>query len=580
MAISNLVTPGKKIDLPSVSMFFGGKATGSANDNMQKVSSTMLSDSMVSAITDALKTFTSEIAKLQETSTAAVRSFVNIIKSLKELNKDITFKFKALGAELNASRLDFVRNILTDKNIPAPVQTALASAVGESPAQPDKPEPPKPGPGPLDIIETLMDALGLARGAGKARFAAGLARFAAFLVSPAALTAGIIALGAGGTGYLIYQAAELYKQFLTSEEFEQWKKGQEGKTEEEQRQEGATRARERADAARRQQITKDAQTTAALITAPDGTVLNPAKDLAGRRKNKEGHEIWELNEDVAKKFGFVAINTVTGERFSKVLDRTIGKFEGVSIPGTSRVGAPTSNLPSNAPDTGSSSATGAGEGGENLNRVTDTVPPTGSAPSSAPAAPATPPAAPAASPTPAAPAAAPAGGGAGAPQRNSSPGGGGEPLNTATAQHWMLNHPDVAAAYAALNSADKKRAAEMAATGQESEARNFVLSRGSVPKTLPAQMLTGGAQTVQGLEPAPAAPASTPVPTAPPPPAATPAADKRASNEPVVINNNSTQTASTTEGGEGNNIAGQNFAMFVTDPFLNEYLQRQNVPYA
>ena len=83
MAISNLVTPGKKIDLPSVSMFFGGRSAGAANDNIQKVSSTMMSDSMVSAITDALKTFTSEIARLQETTTATVRSFVNIIKSLK-----------------------------------------------------------------------------------------------------------------------------------------------------------------------------------------------------------------------------------------------------------------------------------------------------------------------------------------------------------------------------------------------------------------------------------------------------------------------------------------------------------------
>jgi hypothetical protein len=323
--------------------------------------------------------------------------------------------------------------------------------------------------------------------------------------------------------------------------------------------------------------------------------------------------------------------------------------------------APTGESVRAAPDTGSSAATGAGAGGEDLNRVTDTAPATGggsSAPagtptregtsgtsptppgggSSAPAAPAsggggggggaaptgaparegtsgTSPAAPggAGGGTTSAPAetasggsgggtgtptAAPTGGtappaaGGGAPQRNSSTASG-DPLNTITARHWMLNHPDVAAAYAALNSADKQKAAEMASTGQESEARNFVLSRGSVPKTLPAQMLTGGAQTVRGLEPASApaapaapasegsaAPASTPVPTAPPAPPETPAAGGGGGSEPVVINNNSSQSSDTTSGGEGNNIAGQNFALSVTNPFLNEYLQRQNEQYA
>jgi len=569
MAISNLVTPGRKMDLPSVSMFFGGKSAGAANDNLQKVSSTLMSDSMVSAITGALKTFTSEITKLQDTAKATVKSFVNVIKSLKELNKDITFKFKALGTELNASRLDFVRNILTDKNIPAPVQTALASAVGESPAQPDKPEPPKPGPGPLDILETLMDALGLGRGAGKARFAAGLARFAAFLVSPAALGTGLIALGVGGTGYLLYKTAELYKEFLTSEEFAQWKKAQDGKTEEEQRQEGATRARERADAARRQQITKDAQTTAALITAPDGTVLNPAKDLAGRRKNKEGHEIWELNEDVAKKFGFAAINTVTGEKYSNVINRVLGAFEGTAIPGTSRASAPTSNLPSDAPDTGSSAATGAGAGGEDLNRVTDTVPATGgAAPTGTPSREGT--------GTPAAPAAAPAGGGAGAgaPQRSSETGGAGA-LNPVTTKYLQTNFPDVLAQYAKLSPKDQQEVAAMAASSTDSTATINEIKRRSQQSTPSAPQAAPATP-----EPAPAAPASTPVPTAPPAPPETPAAGGGGGSEPVVINNNSSQSSATTSGGEGNNIAGQNFALSVTNPFLTEYLQRQNEQYA
>jgi hypothetical protein len=555
MAISNLVTPGKKIDLPSVSMFFGGRSAGAANDNMQKVSSTLMSDSMVSAITDALKTFTSEIARLQETTTATVRSFVNIIKSLKELNKDIKFKFKALGTELNASRLDFVRNVLTNKNVPAPVQSSLATAFGETPAtpQPDKrPEPPKPDEKPFDVLDALITALGIA-GLAKGAIVKALGGLITLLATPAGALAFLTVAG----GYLAYKGlSELTKAIMNDPDFKEMQERDRTKTELEMRREVVKRIAERNNPELRQQGYASREEALKSILKPDGKPLSP-RDIKAATTNDKKEEVIILQDDIAKQLGFAAFNRVTGERYLNVETAVQGRFRGTPI--TSAPPAAASEAVRSAGDTGSSAATGAGAGagGSDLNRVTDTVPATGGGGS-----------APTGTPTR-----------EGTPQRNSSTGGG-EPLNTTTAQHWMLNHPDVAAAYAALNSADKQKAAEMALSGQESEARNFVLSRGSVPKTLPAQMLTGGAQTVRGLEPAPAAPASTPVPTAPPPPAETPAADKRASNEPVVINNNSSQSTAMTDGGEGNNIAGQNFAMFVTDPFLTEFLQKQNVPYA
>jgi hypothetical protein len=230
-----------------------------------------------------------------------------------------------------------------------------------------------------------------------------------------------------------------------------------------------------------------------------------------------------------------------------------------------------------APDTGSSAATGAGAGGEDLNRVTDTVPATGGAPSGAPSREGPPAAAPAPAPaTPSAAPAAPASGGvgAGAPQRSSETGGAGS-LNPVTTKYLQTNFPDVLAQYAKLSQKDQQEVAAMAASSTDSTATINEIKRRSQQSTPSAPQAAPATP-----EPAPAAPASTPVPTAPPPPAETPAADKRASNEPVVINNNSSQSTAMTDGGEGNNIAGQNFAMFVTDPFLTEFLQKQNVPYA
>jgi hypothetical protein len=48
---------------------------------------------------------------------------------------------------------------------------------------------------------------------------------------------------------------------------------------------------------------------------------------------------------------------------------------------------------------------------------------------------------------------------------------------------------------------------------------------------------------------------------------------------PVVMNNTSTSNSSSADGGEANNIAGQNFAMSAINPAIQEFLSKQNVQY-
>ena len=572
MAISNLVSPGKKMNLPGVSAFFGTQER-SANDNIQKISSTMLSDSMVSSVVETLKAFTSEIGRLQETSKNIVRSFVGLIKSFKAINRDINIRFKSLSSDITASRLDFVRNIMT--GVPTAGAAGAASLEDKFPPIPGAPTPEpkkddKPG---FDITEALLSALGLAGTVGKGALVKALGGLIGFIASPAGLAAaGILAIGAGG--YFAYKKLnEMINELVNSKEFKEIQERDKDKTEEQLRQEAANRMRERNDPTGRQMGYADRAEALKSILKPDGKPLE-ARDVKSVTKNDKGEEIIIFQDDIAKRVGFAALNRVTGERYQSVDSTVVGAFKGTAISSTPPAAA--SEAVKSAPDTSSSSATGAGEGGAGLN-VVPAGEPVGS-PTPAPAAPA--PAAPTGAPAPAAP----AGGGAapapaGAPARTST---GGEPLGASTAKHWMLNHPDVAAAYAALSSSDKKKAAELAASGQDSEARDYVLRRGSVPKTLPAQMLTGGAQTVQGLEPqgAPSGtPTAAPAPTAPEAPPATPAPSAAGGSAPVVVNNNTSQASESASNTEGNNVAGQNFPMFVADPFVQSYIQRQTPHY-
>ena len=106
MAIAKLVSneaPNKSRTIPKAAK----------NESVEKVSSTMFTETFLNSVIEMLRGFNENIMRLQESSKKILNSFASLIKSVRELNKDITSRFKTLNADLNASKLEFMRNILT-----------------------------------------------------------------------------------------------------------------------------------------------------------------------------------------------------------------------------------------------------------------------------------------------------------------------------------------------------------------------------------------------------------------------------------------------------------------------------------
>jgi hypothetical protein len=122
MAISNLLPAGGANDnRPNLKQFFG-KSPTVANDNVERVSSGMFSNSFVDSVVTTLHSLVEEIAKITDIAKSVIASFGTIIKSLKNLNKDVTTRFRVLNNELNASRIDFIRTVLAIPKTEAPVR--------------------------------------------------------------------------------------------------------------------------------------------------------------------------------------------------------------------------------------------------------------------------------------------------------------------------------------------------------------------------------------------------------------------------------------------------------------------------
>lgn len=117
MAISNLITPGQATERPSVSAFFGQSYTAGAS---QKVSSTMMSDSFVDSTVNMLKGLNAEISRIQDTAKKTLVGFDKVINSIRDLNRNITMRFRTLNNELTASRVDFLRGVLNAPEAPMP----------------------------------------------------------------------------------------------------------------------------------------------------------------------------------------------------------------------------------------------------------------------------------------------------------------------------------------------------------------------------------------------------------------------------------------------------------------------------
>jgi hypothetical protein len=150
MAISNLVSPGQASERPSVSAFFGQSYTAGAT---QKVSSTMMSDSFVDSTMNMLKGLNTEIARIQTTAKKTLAGFDKVIVSIRDLNRNITMRFRTLNNELTASRVDFLRGVLGASEAPP-------ADLGGTPVLIMKDDKPVAAPTPEKKDESnLMDAI-------------------------------------------------------------------------------------------------------------------------------------------------------------------------------------------------------------------------------------------------------------------------------------------------------------------------------------------------------------------------------------------------------------------------------------
>ena len=340
MAISNLIKPGQSFERPSVSAFFGKKP---ANDNLEKTSS-MFTDSFLNSVTEALRSFNTEIVRIQESAKKIIVNFNSLVKAIKGLNKDITSKFRVLNNDLSTSKLEFVRNILT-ATVPA---AGVAGAGGatktvadiiddkkQDAANPEnKKEEEKKDEGGSRVVDALIAGLGLT--VGRSLVVKALGGLIGILASPAA-AAGLGLLAIGAAGYGAYTLAQL----IGSEEFQNRLKESVAKYNADWEE---TKRRRAAEPTFNDRTASREQTLKNLIK-PDGKPLSH-KDFRVV-PNDKGEEVLVFQPEIAKQFGFAGINVTTGEKYITVENSVPGQFKGTAIqgppapPATSTTATPT-----------------------------------------------------------------------------------------------------------------------------------------------------------------------------------------------------------------------------------------------
>lgn len=131
MTISNLVTGGQSFERPSVGAFFGKNPAG-ANDNVQRVSSDFLTKDILKTIVGAIDSIGKELVKLHDVSKNIVKSFDVLIKNTRDLNRDITKRFRDVNEQLNKSKIDFLRSIMTTPVPASDTPTTIGNLVKEA----------------------------------------------------------------------------------------------------------------------------------------------------------------------------------------------------------------------------------------------------------------------------------------------------------------------------------------------------------------------------------------------------------------------------------------------------------------
>ena len=202
MAISNLVSGGQSFERPGVGAFFGKSMAGS-NDNVEKVSSNFLSNDMFKTIGRAFDGIGKELSRIQDVSKNIMKSFDALIKSTRELNRDITRRFRDVNDQLNKSKIDFLRSIMATPVPASSTPTTIGSLVDKAQsAEQAQPQPPEEKKSFLDsmldlasLADTAKDAFDVAKKYGP-RLMQGARAFAGSAALPiTALAGGLIALG-------------------------------------------------------------------------------------------------------------------------------------------------------------------------------------------------------------------------------------------------------------------------------------------------------------------------------------------------------------------------------------------------
>jgi hypothetical protein len=385
MAISNLLPArGANDNRPSIKQFFGG-TPATANDNVERVSSGMFTNTFVDSVVSTLHGLVDEIAKINDIAKSVIDSFGAIVKSIKALNKDVTNRFRVLNNELNASKIDFIRTVLAIpkaegmpkiEGVPVNINASAAPAAKEE--------------GGFDFGDLLSKFLDIKMAGSLIRSTLG--GLMSFFVSPP----GLALLAFGGAFFMLYKGLDdLTKAIMADPMFAALKKRSEGKTELEEVSDNAKQVGQklkgRPDL---QQGFKGIQE--AFYKDPgnswgEGGTKLEVKDFLRFPKNKDGQEIGILRPEKRLKDGTVAINIQTGQKYGTIDEnKSLQGDVAVSNP----IGAPSAPAAPAAAPTGSSADTSS------------------AAPTGAPQAASTPAPAPTGAPsgeTPAAPAGAPAG---------------------------------------------------------------------------------------------------------------------------------------------------------------------------
>jgi hypothetical protein len=200
MTISKLVTGGQSFERPSVSAFFG-KSPANANDNVEQVSSDFLNKDIFRSMIGSIDIIGKELNKLRDLSKNIMKSFENLIKNTRDLNRDITRRFRDVNEQLNQSRMDFLRSIMLTPVPASDKPTTIGNLVKESEkgaATTDTPPPPEEKKSFLDsmldlasLAETAKDAFDLAKKYGP-KVMQGARAFAGSAALPVTAVAGTL----------------------------------------------------------------------------------------------------------------------------------------------------------------------------------------------------------------------------------------------------------------------------------------------------------------------------------------------------------------------------------------------------